>query len=89
MSATVIEQDAPTVEAAVQTADDYAARVLQSALGAAETMAIYLGDRLGWYRSLATEGSATAAELADPHRNECALRPRVARAAGCHRTPRR
>ena len=64
MSATVIEQDAPTVEAAVQTADDYAARVLQSVLGAAETMAIYLGDRLGWYRSLATEGSATAAELA-------------------------
>ena len=64
MSAIVIEQDAPTVEAAVQTADDYAARVLQSALGAAETMAIYLGDRLGWYRSLATEGPATATELA-------------------------
>jgi len=64
MSANVIEQEAPAVQPAVQTADDIAGRVLQSALGAAETMAIYLGDRLGWYRSLAAEGSATAAELA-------------------------
>jgi predicted O-methyltransferase YrrM len=51
-------------EGARETADDVAARVLNSAVGAAEIMSIYLGDRLGWYRSLATEGSATADELA-------------------------
>lgn len=51
-------------ERARETADDVAARVLNSALGAAEIMAIYLGDRLGWYRSLAAEGPATAGELA-------------------------
>lgn len=46
-------------------ADEFAERVLQSALGWAETMAFYLGDRLGWYRSLAQHGPSTAAELAE------------------------
>ncbi|WP_280396506.1 class I SAM-dependent methyltransferase [Nocardia carnea] len=39
-------------------------RVFQAALGAVDMLAIYLGDRLGWYRSLAEEGPANAAELA-------------------------
>ncbi len=64
MSSNTLEQGAATGEAA-QTADDVAGRVLQSALGAAETMAIYLGDRLGWYRSLVADGPATATELAE------------------------
>jgi predicted O-methyltransferase YrrM len=64
MSSTTIEQMPSTGEAAAPTADDVALRVLQSALGAAETMAVYLGDRLGWYRSLVADGPATATELA-------------------------
>ncbi len=64
MSSNTLEQGDATGEAA-QTADDVAGRVLQSALGAAETMAIYLGDRLGWYRSLVADGPATATELAE------------------------
>ncbi len=63
MSTTDGENDSRAVET-LQTADDLAMRVLQSAVGAAETMAIYLGDRLGWYRSLAADGPATAGELA-------------------------
>ncbi|MEQ1736819.1 MAG: class I SAM-dependent methyltransferase [Rhodoglobus sp.] len=45
-------------------AEEFAERALNSALGWAETMAIYLGDRLGWYRSLADNGPSTADELA-------------------------
>ena len=40
------------------------ARIFQSAIGWAELMSVYLGDRLGWYRSLSTDGPATASELA-------------------------
>jgi predicted O-methyltransferase YrrM len=65
MSSNTLEDNPATGEAAAQTADDVAGRVLQSAIGAAETMAIYLGDRLGWYRSLAADGPATATELAE------------------------
>ena len=56
-------------------ADDVAARVLDAALGAMETFSIYVGDRLGWYRSLADDGPATAAE--PPARTATA--PRYAR----------
>lgn len=45
-------------------ADAVAERLLQAALGTMDILAIHLGDRLGWYRSLATEGPATAAQLA-------------------------
>lgn len=45
------------------TADEFAERLFQSALGAFETLSVYIGDRLGWYRALAEE-PATAAELA-------------------------
>ena len=39
-------------------------RIFQSAIGWAELMSVYLGDRLGWYRSLSADGPATASELA-------------------------
>ena len=58
-----------------RSADDVAARVLDAALGAMETFSIYVGDRLGWYRSLADDGPATAAELA----TRTATAPRYAR----------
>ena len=46
------------------TADAFAERLFGSALGAIDVLSAYLGDRLGWYRSLAADGPATAAELA-------------------------
>jgi predicted O-methyltransferase YrrM len=39
-------------------------RIFEAALGAADILSIYLGDRLGWYRSLTADGPCTAAELA-------------------------
>ncbi|GAA1483005.1 class I SAM-dependent methyltransferase [Gordonia sinesedis] len=46
------------------TADAFAERMLASALATAETMSIYLGDRLGWYQALVTHGPLTADHLA-------------------------
>lgn len=50
----------------IQTTDAaaFADRLSASALGAFETMSVYLGDRLGWYRSLAADGPANAHDLA-------------------------
>lgn len=45
-------------------ADDVADRVLAALLGAQELLAVYAGDRLGWYRTLAHEGPTTSGELA-------------------------
>lgn len=45
--------------------DAFAERLLASALGAVDVMTVYVGDRLGWYRSLAEHGASTAAELAE------------------------
>ena len=39
-------------------------RLSTAALGMVDVLAVYLGDRLGWYRSLSVEGPATAEELA-------------------------
>ena len=47
------------------TAEEFADRLLASALGFADILAAHLGDRLGWYRSLAAAGPSTAAELAE------------------------
>ena len=54
----------PASAAADDSADDVAQRIFTMALAGAEAMSLYLGDRLGWYRSLASEGPATPAELA-------------------------
>lgn len=45
--------------------DALAQRLLEAALGCGDLFAVYLGDRLGWYRSLREHGPATAAELAE------------------------
>ena len=44
--------------------DEFAEKIFDAVRGAALVQAIYLGDRLGWYRALADEGPLTAAELA-------------------------
>jgi predicted O-methyltransferase YrrM len=49
---------------AAPTADEFAERMLTSALGFVDMMTVHLGDRLGWYRSLAAQGPSTASELA-------------------------
>lgn len=44
--------------------DDVANRLLAATLGAQELFAVYLGDRLGWYASLAEHGASSSDELA-------------------------
>jgi SAM-dependent methyltransferase len=46
------------------TAEAYAERLFASTLSTFETLSTYVGERLGWYHSLAHDGPATAAELA-------------------------
>jgi SAM-dependent methyltransferase len=46
-------------------ADAIAEQLFASALGAMELLSVYLGDRLGWYRSLRNDGPATPFELAE------------------------
>ncbi|MDV2478453.1 class I SAM-dependent methyltransferase [Rhodococcus zopfii] len=46
------------------TVDSLTQRVLDASLGTVDLIAMYLGDRLGWYRSLAVDGPATPDELA-------------------------
>jgi 2-polyprenyl-3-methyl-5-hydroxy-6-metoxy-1,4-benzoquinol methylase len=46
-------------------AEALAERVFGSVLGGLEALSIYLGDNLGWYRSLASAGPATPEELAE------------------------
>src|SRR3954452_20431834 len=52
------------MDASRQTADEVAERLFGSLLGTVEIMSVYLGDRLGWYRSLSDDGPASAVELA-------------------------
>ncbi|MGQ0772860.1 MAG: class I SAM-dependent methyltransferase [Pseudonocardiales bacterium] len=54
------------------TIDAFAERVFDTALGAMQIHAIYLGDRLGWYRALAAHGPLSSPELAE--RTGCAER---------------
>lgn len=54
----------PDTLGATADAEAFAERMFASALGAIDIMAVYVGDRLGWYRSLAEHGPSTAAELA-------------------------
>jgi len=60
------EHATPTGQAGVIVgAAAVADRVFSAALGAMDVLAIYLGDRLGWYASLRAEGPATSGELAE------------------------
>lgn len=47
------------------TADAFAERIFNSALATAETMSIYVGERLGWYDCLTAHGPLSADELAE------------------------
>jgi SAM-dependent methyltransferase len=58
------QEDSDGMDASQQTADEVAQRLFTSLLGTVEIMSVYLGDRLGWYASLASQGPATAPELA-------------------------
>lgn len=49
---------------AAPTAEDVAQRLFASTLATAETMSVYLGERLGWYAALAEHGPLTADALA-------------------------
>ncbi len=50
---------------ATQPADVVAERIFSMALAGAESMSIYVGQRLGWYAALAQGGPATSTELAE------------------------
>ncbi|MFP5220445.1 MAG: methyltransferase domain-containing protein [Actinomycetes bacterium] len=56
--------DVGTADSVEQQVEQLAQRLLDATLGAMDLIAIYLGDRLGWYRSLADDGPATPDELA-------------------------
>jgi SAM-dependent methyltransferase len=45
--------------------ESVAERLFQAALGAADLLSVFLGDQLGWYRSLRDDGPATSRELAE------------------------
>ncbi|HEX2297567.1 MAG TPA: class I SAM-dependent methyltransferase [Pseudonocardiaceae bacterium] len=65
----------PGTATTLPTATDPAAfadRLVGAALGAMEVQAIYLGDRLGWYRALAEHKALTSPQLAE--RTGCAER---------------
>lgn len=47
------------------TAEAVGERLLEAAVGAVDLVAVYLGDRLGWYASLRDDGPATPNQLAD------------------------
>ena len=54
----------PPPDAPATSTGTAADRVLNAVLGGIDLLSIYLGDRLGYYRSLAEHGPATAAQLA-------------------------
>lgn len=57
-------QDTPDRTAVNASAEEFAQRVVDATLATADLFAIFVGDRLGWYRSLQFDGPATADELA-------------------------
>ena len=46
-------------------ADAVAERVFTASLAGLEALSVYIGDRLGWYRSLREDGPATPGELSE------------------------
>jgi len=53
-----------TIDSAVASPDALVERLFSSTIAAMDIFAVYLGDRLGYYRSLANDGPATSSELA-------------------------
>ncbi|MCK7503545.1 MAG: SAM-dependent methyltransferase [Desulfobacterales bacterium] len=54
----------PSPESTAKERDAFVARLLTSTAGAFDIFTLYIGDRLGFYRSLAEHGASTAGELA-------------------------
>jgi SAM-dependent methyltransferase len=50
---------------ATVSADQFADRLFQSSLSTIDVLATYVGDRLGWYKAMASGGPATPAELVE------------------------
>jgi 2-polyprenyl-3-methyl-5-hydroxy-6-metoxy-1,4-benzoquinol methylase len=75
MTTTQQPRDASAVDAQASAVEELTGRLFQSAVGAVDLLAIYLGDRLGWYRRLRSDGPMTARELAERTGTE----PRYAR----------
>lgn len=50
---------------ATVSADQFADRLFHASLSTIDVLATYVGDRLGWYRALASGGPATPAELVE------------------------
>lgn len=59
------ETTTPATDSSAPGADEFAERLFGSALATAETLSVYLGDRLGWYRCLSESGPLTADGLAE------------------------
>lgn len=57
------------------TTDELAERIFGALLGTVDILSVFLGDRLGWYRSLVSDGPATPLQLAD----RTSTHPRYAR----------
>ena len=51
-------------------ADALVDRLFTAALGTFDLAGVYLGDRLGWYRSLSEDGPATPEDLAERTRTD-------------------
>ena len=51
-----IPSSGPMSAAHLPSPDDLAARLMDATLGAFDLFSVYLGDRLGFYRSLAAKG---------------------------------
>ena len=51
--------------AILATPDEMAERLYGAMVGAFDIFAVYIGDQLGFYRSLASDGPATSAQLAE------------------------
>ncbi|WP_040838844.1 class I SAM-dependent methyltransferase [Nocardia brevicatena] len=47
------------------TAEQFAERLVTAALGTIDILAVHLGDRMGWYRTLAERGPLNSAELVE------------------------
>ena len=67
-----MSSDAPAPE---KTADALVGRLFEQSIGMFDVMSVYVGDRLGLYRSLRDDGPATSVELGQRAR----IAPRYAR----------
>src|SRR4051794_23849071 len=59
-----VAQEPTTPPGREASTDAVADQVFSAALGAFDVLNIYLGDRLGWYRTLAGAGALSPGELA-------------------------